>query len=242
MNGRITRKEVPQKQVVLPIIGKIKVGKKSEKGYPMSVDYFIPTGKYSDLFTEVYGEQPHTIQVVFIEDDASKVCNERYEYRNDAGELCAWGDGETFHVWNGKEYQELSTIQYPTVMDSVASRFHNKKTQRGEDGWDVLLTITFLVPMVRGVAGVWQFTSKGERSTIPNIRDVFDSVLEQRGFVKGIIFDMSVQFAKSQKPGQKSRYPVVQIVPNESAESLRKVREAYKPIQLIERKDDTDKQ
>jgi hypothetical protein len=65
--------------------------------------------------------------------------------------------------------------------------------------------------------------------------------LEQRGFVKGIIFDMSVQFAKSQKPGQKSRYPVVQIVPNESAESLRKIREAYKPIQLIDKAtDDTD--
>jgi hypothetical protein len=241
MKSRITRRDVPQKQVVLPIIGKIKIGKKSEKGYPMSVDYFIPTGKYEAMFRAVYGEHAQTIQVVFVDDDAEKVCAERYEYRNDQGELCAYGDGETFMVWNGKEYQELSVEQYPGVMDSVANRFRNKRTQGGRDGWDVILFVTFMVPMVRGVAGVWQFTTKGERSTIPNIRDVFDSVLERRGFVKGIIFDMSVQFAKSQKPGQKSRYPVVQIVPNESADNLRKIREAYKPVELIE-KHDSDKQ
>lgn len=241
MRNRIVRRDAPQKQVVLPIVGKIKIGKKSEKGYPMSVDYFIPTGKYEAMFRGVYGEQPHTIQIVFVDDDASRVCAERYEYRNDAGELCAYGDGETFMVWSGKEYTELTTEKYPNLMDSVASRFCNKRTKQGMDGWDVILSATFLVPMVRGIAGVWQFTTKGERSTIPNIRDVFDSVLEQRGFVKGIIFDMSVQFAKSQKPGQKSRYPVVQIVPNESAESLRKIREAYKPIQLIDKAtDDTD--
>jgi hypothetical protein len=78
--------------------------------------------------------------------------------------------------------------------------------------------------MVKGVAGVWQFTTKGEMSTIPQIRDVFDAMFEARGFVKGIVFDLSVDFAKSQKPGNKSRYPVVSLIPNESEENIEKLK------------------
>ena len=71
-------------------------------------------------------------------------------------------------------------------------------------------------------------------STIPNIRDTFDAILQEKGFVKGIIFDMNVQFAVSQKPGDRSRYPVVTIVPNESEGNLFAVKEAFKPVQLLE--------
>ena len=71
-------------------------------------------------------------------------------------------------------------------------------------------------------------------STIPNIRDTFDAILQEKGFIKGIIFDMNVQFAVSQKPGDRSRYPVVTIVPNESEGNLFAVKEAFKPVQLLE--------
>lgn len=79
-----------------------KIGMKNANGYPQSVDYFIPTGKYAGLFTQAYGEKPQTIQIVFPDDDPAKVCNERYEYRDDDGRLIAAGDGETFQVWDGK--------------------------------------------------------------------------------------------------------------------------------------------
>ena len=74
MNGRIQRNE-PNAQMVLPRIGKIKIGKKSERGFPQSVDYFIPSGKYAGLFTQAYGEKPQSIQIVFPSDDAATVCN-----------------------------------------------------------------------------------------------------------------------------------------------------------------------
>lgn len=45
---------------------------------------------------------------------------------------------------------------------------------------------------------------------------------------------MNVQFAVSQKPGDRSRYPVVTIVPNESEGNLFKVKEAFKPVKLLE--------
>ena len=42
------------------------------------------------------------------------------------------------------------------------------------------------------------------------------------------------EFAVSQKPGDRSRYPVVTIVPNESEGNLFAVKEAFKPVQLLE--------
>lgn len=236
MKGRISRPDREINRVVLPRVGFIKVGMKNAKGYPQSVDYFVPSGKYAGLFTQAYGDRPQTIQIVFPDDDAEKVCREEYQYRDDAGKLIAWGDGETFNVWDGERYKELSAKDYPKLMHGVARKFPNRSVRAGGDGWQVTLTLTFIIPLVRGVAGVWQFVTKGAASSIPGIRDTFDAMLSERGFVKGIIWDMNVQFAKSQKPGETSRYPVVSIVPNESEGNVAKVKEAWRPVRQIDGK------
>lgn len=237
MAGRILKKAGAETtKLSLPRVGTIKIGYKDERGFPRSVDYFIPTGKYSSLFTKAYGDKPQTIQIVFPDDDPAKVCNERYEYRDDEGRLLATGDGETFQIWNGKEYQEVSIEQSPNLMKSVEKRHPNKLYQKTGDGWQIILTLNFIIPCVRGIAGVWQFSTKGTASTIPNVRNVFDAMLEMKGYCKGIIFDLSVQYAKSQKPGDKSRYPVVSLVPNESEENLRTIKAAYEPIKVLENK------
>lgn len=233
MRGRINRPDREINRVVLPRVGFIKVGMKNAKGYPQSVDYFVPSGKYAGLFTQAYGDRPQTIQIVFPDDDAEKVCREEYQYRDDAGKLIAWGDGETFNVWDGQKYNELSVKDYPKLMQGVARKYPNRIVRAGGDGWQVTLTLTFIIPLVRGVAGVWQFVTKGAASSIPGIRDTFDAMLSERGFVKGIIWDMNVQFAKSQKPGETSRYPVVSIVPNESEGNVAKVKEAWRPVRQI---------
>lgn len=229
MKGRIIRNENPTR-LALPRVGLIKTGYKDEKGLPRSLDYFVASGKYAKLFSLAYGEKPKTIQILFPEDDPSKVCSERYEYRDDEGRLFASGDGEEFEVWDGKKYQKLKLSEYPKLKEQVKLKCPNRKTKDGGDGWEVVLTLNFIIPLVRGVAGVWQYTTKGELSTIPQIRDIFDAMFESRGFVRGIIFDLSVEFAKSQKPGVKSRYPVVSLVPNQSEENVLKVKQAYQKI------------
>ena len=240
MRGRINKSTPGADRVVLPRVGTIKIGLReigrNGREYPRSVDYFIPTGKYSTLFSQAYGDKPNSIQIIFTDDDPQKVCCERYEYRDDEGRVIALGDGELFKVWNGHQYEELSTADYPNLMTAVAKRYPNRKVRNGEDGWQITLTLTFIIPMVRGVAGVWQFTTKGTASTIPNIRDTFDLMLQERGFVKGIVWDLNVQYAVSQKPGDKSRYPVVNMIANESEGNLRKIKDAYKPINLKELK------
>lgn len=214
----------------LPRIGSVKVGYKDEKGFPRSVDYFIPSGKYAGLFAKAYGDKPSTIQIMFPDDDPGKVCRERFEYRDDEGKLVAYGDGEVFSVWDGKEYKELNTEDYPNVMRSVEKRYPNRLFRKNGDGWTIILAINFIVPLVCGIAGVWQFTTHGTASTIPAVRDIFDEILERRGSIKNVLFDLSVEFAKSQKPGDKSRYPVVRLVPNESEENVQKIKQAYKSL------------
>lgn len=234
MYGRIKiNKTIGNSRLALPRVGLIKIGFKNDKGFPQSVDYFVANGKYAGLFHKAYGEKPKTIQIVFPEDDPAKVCNERYEYRDDEGRLLSYGDGETFKVWNGEEYQELTTAEYPTLMKSIERRYPNKQYQRTGEGWSIIMTLNFIIPCVRGIAGVWQFNTKGTASTIPQIRDIFDAMLETKGYVKGIIFDLTVQYAKSQKPGDRSRYPVVSMIPNESEENVNMIRQAYQPIRQI---------
>lgn len=97
------------------------------------------------------------------------------------------------------------------------------------------MTLNFIIPLVRGIAGVWQFATKGTASTIPQIRETFDGMLIERGFCKGIIFDLNVKFATTQKPGDKSRFPVVSLVPNESDDNVLKVKSALEPIKKFEK-------
>jgi hypothetical protein len=219
MHSRIVRVE-PDKKPVLPRVGLIKAGYKHEKGYPVSTDYFIPKGKYETHFRKAYGEKPNTIQVVFLDDDAREVCFERYEFRDHQGKLVARGDGENFEVWTGEQYEDFTTKEHPKLMDGI-----EKKNPKGS-GWEVILTLKFILPKVRGIAGFWEFSTKGEESSIPQIRDTFDMMLNSNGFVKGVIFDLSVEFAKSQKPGKANRYPVVCLVPNESEDNRKMIEES----------------
>lgn len=212
MNGRIKRPEAAT-NLSLPEVGRLRIGKKSDKGFPMSVDYFIPTGKYAELFLKACGEKAQTIQVIFPSDDAGAVCCERWEYRDNSGALVSWGDGEQFYVWDGKKYAPFSAVDYPDIMERIVAKYPTKK---GPDGWEVTLTMQFIVPAVRGVVGVWRFQTKGAASSIKNIRNSFDGVQSMRGTVTGTVFDLSVQFAKSNKPGSNSRYPVVSLVANDT--------------------------
>lgn len=217
MTGRIYRPEQGAAILELPEIGRLHIGKKqmgqNGREYPVSVDYFIPAGKYAGMFTQALGEKPQTIQVIFPDDDPAKVCNERYEFRDDKGALVARGDGRTFEIWDGKHYAPYSVDSYPDIMEQIAK---NNPTKRGAENWDIVLTLRFIVPAVRGIVGVWQFSTKGKASSIRNIRESFDGVQMMRGTVTQTVFDLSVQFAKSNKPNTNSRYPVVSLVANDT--------------------------
>ena len=226
MAGRILNKE-KTKRLPFPILGRVACGEKSEKGYPRSLDYFVASGKYAELFKSAYGDKPSTIQIVFPNDDAELCCKEFYELRDTAGKLVSEGDGETFKVWSDKTkaYITLSTEQYPNLMEMIAGKYPKCE-------WKITLTLNFIIPKVRGIMGLWSFSTKGSASTIPQVRDTFDAVLESNGHCSGVVFDLSVKMHTSQKPNTASKYPVVTLMPNESEEVLRMIKECKKPLMI----------
>lgn len=218
-SGRIRRPPISAEEArpLLPIIGKIKTGMKSPGNkFPISVDYFIPTGDYAKSFTEVYGDKPSRIQVMFLSDNPKESCDERYEYRDDSGRLCAEGDGVEFKVWNvkKKEYEIRNILENENLMEDIHKYFKAKK------GWEVTLKLRFIIPAVNRIVGLWELTTKGTQSSIPNVVNTFDSVNKMHGSVCKAMFDINVKKVTSQKPGEKSSYPVLSLVVNNSDENL----------------------
>lgn len=179
---------------------------KTEKGHPQSLDYFICDSKYSKYFEDAYPGKPDNIQICFISNEFVDSCNERYECRDSDGRLAGYGDGLNTYLFNRQ------TQKYEPVTDREAIKNAGK--------WDVILTIRFIIPKIRGVFGCFEFSTKGDKSSLPQIRETFDMVLEQAGTVINIPFDLVVKKVKSQKPGSKYLFPVVNLVPNISSTNM----------------------
>ena len=108
------------------------------------------------------------------------------------------------------------------LMDRISAKFPSKT------GWQITLTIKFVLPLVNRIYGVWEFSTKGAASSIPQIRDCFDAMLAKNGKIAGVLCDLNVKFAKSDSP-LASRFPVVSLVPNETEQNLSKI-QALKQI------------
>lgn len=213
--GRIQRVDITTE---LPRIGRVKTGYKTKDGSPRSSDYFIPTGAYAEYFSKVYGKEPKKIEIMFLSDDFDKVCNEQFELRDNAGKLIAYGDGVEFKMWWKDKYLDYNIMEHPDLHEKIKQSYPNA----GE--WKEVLELNFIIPKIRGVVGQWQYRTHAKESSIPTIRNAFDTMLNERGFVKGIIFDLVVEMHVSNKPDSKSRYPVVRLVPNMSPENIEMVR------------------
>jgi hypothetical protein len=217
VKGRIARET---RLARVPIIGKVRAGIKDDRGLPKSTDYFLPDGPYSDYFTKVFGKNPKSIEVMFISNDYTQSCNERFEIRQGA-KLFADGDGETFRVWDEKaqDYGEYTKAVHPDIMRRIAVKLQAE--------WINILTLTFIIPRITGVFGAWQLTTRGEKSSIPQIISAFDTVQDMAGTIINIPFDLQIEKVTSQRPGSKSSFPVIKLIPNVSQGHLEKVRLFY---------------
>ena len=135
------------------IIGKVKIGEKTEKGFPTSLDHFKADGKYAELFHNTFGEKPESIEIVFINDDEQYSCNERLEIRQGT-KLFGYGDGEDFFIWDktAEKYVLKPTKEFPTIMVDTAKALNSK--------WDEVLTLRFIIPRINKVFGVWELSTK----------------------------------------------------------------------------------
>jgi hypothetical protein len=215
--GRIKR-DKPSEEV-LSRLGFIKCGEKDDKGIPHSLDHFIASGKYSQYFHDVYGPNPNRIMIAFPSNDMEKVAEERYELRDHAGKLVAHGDGETFRVHN-KETNEYDTVSGDVMfMGKLAAKFN---TEKYTAKWDATLTLRFFVLGVK-VYGLWWLSTKGDDSSIPAITSVLDKLMKFPGRIVGIPMNLTVEKVKSNKPGSKNSFPVINLVPDLTQGAMEKI-------------------
>lgn len=209
--GRVSQRKVNTAASTLPEIGKIKIGEKatnsSGKEYPRALDYFKPTGQFSQAFQGIYGNTPKKLSVCFISDNLGEVCNERYECWI-KGKRWGWGDGTNFTVWDNKAYVECDA--------------NDPKVTKLQP-WDLYLTLRFVLLEMKGIMGYWTFQTKAQKTTIPSIVQAFDFVRERAGTIIGFPFNLLVEKKTGYSPEDPKSYPMVTLVPNFSQESIEMV-------------------
>lgn len=214
--GRIQNRKEQRTFTTLPLIGRIKVGEKTERGLPTSIDYFrCASSKYEHLFKEAFGEKPTRIPIVFITDNIQEACKESYACW-DKGKFYGEGDGVTFSVWDSKAGKDGKGA----MVEGLTAEDPRVRALK----WEEYLDMNFVVPAIKGVMGYWKFSTKGKKSSIPAIVQAFDFVQQRLGTVKGVPFDLIVEKKKGYTPGEAKLYPVVQLVTNINEESMRAIK------------------
>lgn len=206
------------------ILGKVKVGELAEtqngKQYPTSLDYFRFTSNEEmrvKRMQDMFGDKPTKLPITFHCNDTDSVCVQRYEIRDSAGKLVAYGNGVNF--WESQkdgfvEKAQLTPEQGERYMAALAA---NVKTK-----WSETLTLRFMVLQYPEL-GLWEFTTKGKDTSIGQIIAAFDAVQEMAGRVKGIPFWLTVEKHKSNRANANRQYPVVNLVCDLSPEMVETV-------------------
>jgi hypothetical protein len=217
INGRIT-KEIRNKIMNTSrpsTVGKIKIGELVERKrsdgskytMPISHDYFIAKSD-NQTFVNMYNElvgKTSDLTITFESDKLNEVCFERIVYRDGSGKNIAYGDGDTFNVWSKLEKKYIQTNISEVDL----------KKQLNLDG-KVEFTLIFKIMELQGFFGLWEFNSKGVQTSIKNITDVFDKMVQYS-------FDNDIEFSKipfflsvkkhTSNNLSNSSYPVVSLVP-----------------------------
>ncbi len=209
INGRIT-KEIRNKIMNTSrpsTVGKIKTGMKNEKGYPISLDYFVATSDTKialEMFKEVIGDKPKEMLITFESNKISEVCIEQIVYDKN-GKRLAYGDGTNFMI-----YDELQKKHIERQMTGA-----ELKAKFGVE-YAVELLVIFKLVKLPELFGLWEYRTKAVKSTITQITEVFDKTLEycnknDLDFTK-VLFQLNVKKHKSFNLSN-TQYPVVSLVP-----------------------------
>jgi len=229
LSGRLLDEPKEKQQTQgIGVVGRIKIGEKRKnakgKEYPVSLDYFKADApeNYIKMFQDACGEKPERIQVAFISDDITHSCNVRYELRDNQGKLYSKGDGQVFEFVQGGDWVSKSVDQLITKFGSM-EQFKKKSAEfcKSQKGWEVRLTLRFIIPQIKGLLGEWQLSTKGKETSINQIVNSFDSVKENAGTIIMIPFDLIVKKVKSDKSGDNRSYPVISLIPNIHVDSLK---------------------
>lgn len=226
--GRIIKQDYETRSHGLSIIGKLRIGEEKKPNAPgKAIDWFRATGAYAKQFHDTLGEHPNGIQIIFPSHMPSVVCNHRIEGRDKGGNLVAYFDGVDYRLYNDavQQYNIVNDIEFEEAKKNgifVTKGYGDraKKENVKIETWKERLTIRFVVLKFKGIFGVWELSTSGVETGIPQITTVFDEMVRMAGHnINRVVFDLNVKFAVSNTPGNTKKYPVLSLIPNLSMES-----------------------
>lgn len=181
-----------------PRLGKIRIGEKTEKGYPISRDHFV----CPDEVKAVYGDEPKELDIMFLSDDIEDVFPAYYKmYGQTAGLKCR-GDGITADRLN-KATGEFEEIECP---GRECPEYEAKQCRR-------IGALKFLLPKVNGL-GIWEIDTSSYNSIL-NIYSIIGPNGLIRALTKGRIrmipFKLCVERREVQTNGKKQKVSVLEL-------------------------------
>lgn len=180
------------------IAGYVKIGTKTEKGYPTSLDHFIIECKFPSLaqLVEQY-QKTNSINVYFLYEDWA---SSYWELRNKSGKLLGWGgDGDKFVIL--KEDQEYVEVQaYKGFMREMEDKLNGK--------WVKTFRLEFMIEGIP-IYGRFVFKTHGSKVIIPNLIDSIEYAKSLPGGITAHKFLLAVK----KKTGGSKIYPEVGIFP-----------------------------
>lgn len=194
-------------------IGKIKVGKKTDRGLPTSLDYFRFDCGDNKMWEEearrLFGSEPKSLPIKFFTANDDISCDQRYELRTHDGKLAGKGDGK--HYWLVNEHGQW---HMEADRKKVAAYVTRLKTEKYKPEWQEVCYLRFVLSGYP-VLGYWELYTKGASSTIKNLVGVFDQVRNLTDITR-VNFLLRVERHTSNRAGSKSRYPVVSLYPEQA--------------------------
>ncbi len=148
-----------------PRLGKIRLGEKSEKGYPVSLDHFA----CPEAVQKVYGTEPKELEIMFISDNIEDVFPVYYKMYGQSSGLKCRGDGITASELN-KATGDFDEID---CKGQECDNYEGKQCRR-------VGALKFLLPKVDGI-GVWEIDT-GSVNSILNIY----SLIGPQGLIRAL--------------------------------------------------------
>lgn len=215
------KKTNANRSITLGVLGKIKTGIKKingDKEYPVSTDHFVFTSnvpkRVKDL-RDLLGDKPTEIPVTFHSNSIDDVCSQFFELRNNAGQLVAKGDGETFKQSVANGWIDITKDDAYKLPGKISS-------SKFKAAWVETLVLKVII-LGYPELGCWEYRTKAKETSIPQIISSFDTVLENAGQVKMVPFILTVKKHKSNRAEAKRVYPVVNLIFNMSTEMMEKI-------------------
>ena len=226
------KKQIPRlaqtAQTRLPIIGKVKIGEKNERGLPTSLDYFrfdtqpIFGHAVQQALSQIQalGPKPTTLPILFCSEEEDFNLGHTLELRDQTGKLAYKTDLERIYkaglepAWEDITEQVLAHFSsIEAALPALAEKRGAKDKRTGKPvGFKERLTLRFTIPAMP-IAGCWELNTGAAQGSIDGILQAYDAVKLQRGQIAFQPFFLSVKKVKSDRAEVSRQYPVLTLVP-----------------------------